>query len=91
MHGEKKGRGAKKKKGGDKVKKPKGASNNDSMPRIGDVVGSKAKPLDESNIGHKMLLKMGWKAGDSLAGNGTGIIEPITATIRSKRAGLGNV
>jgi hypothetical protein len=70
-------------------KKISGAPNKDTTPQIGDVVGGKAPALTaDSSIGHAMLLKMGWKPGDSL-GDGTGIVEPIQAVIRSKRGGLG--
>lgn len=74
-----------------KVQKKKvvGAPNKDNVPKMGDVVGGSAPPLNsDSSIGHAMLLKMGWKPGNSL-GDGTGIVEPITAVVRSKRGGLG--
>lgn len=70
-------------------KKVVGAPNKEHVPKMGDRVGGSAPPLNsDSSIGHAMLLKMGWKPGDSL-GDGTGIIEPITAVVRSKRGGLG--
>ena len=66
-----------------------GAPNKDTTPQIGDVVGGKAPAITaENSIGHQMLLKMGWKPGNSL-GDGTGIVEPIQAVVRSKRGGLG--
>lgn len=77
---------------GSKTQKKKnisGAPNNDTTPQVGDVVGGKAPAITaDSSIGHAMLLKMGWKPGDSL-GDGTGITEPIQAVVRSKRGGLG--
>lgn len=72
-----------------KTKKPKSDPDGNARPKIGDVVAQSAKPIDETNVGHKMLLKMGWKAGESLGETGTGIIDPIKAEIRSKRGGLG--
>ena len=73
-----------------KVQKKKGGyANQDNVPKMGDVVGGSAAPLNsETSIGHAMLLKMGWKQGESL-GDGSGIVEPITAIVRSKRGGLG--
>ena len=72
----------------DKIKQP-GAPNKGHVPKMGDIVGGSAPPLNsDSSIGHHMLLKMGWNPGDSL-GDGTGILEPIQAVVRSKRGGLG--
>lgn len=53
------------------------------------AVGSEARPLESSNLGHKMLAKMGWKVGDSLGANNNGIIDPIQAVVRQKNRGLG--
>jgi hypothetical protein len=35
------------------------------------------KPIESTNKGHKLLLKMGYKEGESLGKNNTGIITPI--------------
>ena len=36
------------------------------------------RPIAESNIGHKMLSKMGWKEGESLGNNRQdAITEPV--------------
>ncbi|XP_045215756.2 angiogenic factor with G patch and FHA domains 1-like isoform X1 [Mercenaria mercenaria] len=49
------------------------------------------RPISTGNIGHKMLQKMGWKEGDTLGKNNTGIQEPISVTLRaSQKAGLGS-
>lgn len=72
-----------------KTSKQRGVSNDAAKPRTGDVVGVRAKPLGEHNMGHKMMLAMGWKAGDALGAEANGTTEPIQVMIRSKRAGLG--
>ncbi|KAI9487147.1 MAG: hypothetical protein EXX96DRAFT_67691 [Benjaminiella poitrasii] len=43
---------------------------------------------DKSNKGMKMLMKMGFKKGNSL-GSGKGIVEPIKINMRSGRYGIG--
>jgi len=45
--------------------------------------------LNESNIGNKMLQKMGWKQGSGLGKSGSGIVDPIKVQQRAKGAGLG--
>jgi len=45
--------------------------------------------LDQSNIGNKMLQKMGWKQGSGLGKTGSGIVDPIKVQQRAKGAGLG--
>jgi hypothetical protein len=74
----------------------KGASNKGSpggmsaKPQVGTVVGQDAAPLDESNLGNKMLQKLGWKPGQSLGAAGSeGIVDPLTAVVRGRRTGLG--
>lgn len=53
------------------------------------VVGGKAPPLDNSNIGNQMLQGMGWVPGTGLGPQGGGIQDPVTAYVRPKRLGLG--
>ncbi|KAI8341840.1 hypothetical protein BC941DRAFT_414661 [Chlamydoabsidia padenii] len=55
----------------------------------GTVVAHNAAPITESNVGHRMLAAMGWKAGSGLGSNQEGITDPIEAVIRGKRRGLG--
>lgn len=63
-----------------------------NTPKIGSVVGQKAEPICTSNIGHKMLLKMGWKTGDSLGlSSEKGVVSAIDVVIRGKRSGLGTM
>ncbi|KAI8844413.1 hypothetical protein BJ741DRAFT_588398 [Chytriomyces cf. hyalinus JEL632] len=58
-----------KKDGGSKLKRPPGAPDDRAVPRPGDVVGDGAAPVGEDNLGHKMMLLMGWTPG---AGLGSG-------------------
>ena len=46
-------------------------------------------PIDDSNIGHKILQKLGWSKGQGLGTQNEGISEPLPLTIRKKRSGLG--
>lgn len=63
-----------------------------------DVLGQKHeapasvhRPIATSNIGHKLLQKMGWKEGESLGKTNTGLQEPISVTLRANQtAGLGS-
>ncbi|KAL2916217.1 squalene synthetase-like protein [Polyrhizophydium stewartii] len=68
-------------------------SGNDSaaVPEVGHVVGGHAKPIDASNVGHRMMLAMGWRPGQSLGTDGVGIVDPVAVTVRSKRGGLGGM
>uniref|UniRef100_A0A182J769 Uncharacterized protein n=1 Tax=Anopheles atroparvus TaxID=41427 RepID=A0A182J769_ANOAO len=47
-----------------------------------------ATAIKEENIGFKMLQKQGWSGG-ALGTNEDGILEPIAATMRKGKAGLG--
>lgn len=48
------------------------------------------KPMPTSNIGYKMLMKMGWQPGSGLGRDGKGIVEPIVGGIDpGVRIGLG--
>jgi hypothetical protein len=61
----------------------------DAKPRAGDVVGASAKPVGETNVGHRMMRLMGWSPGESLGSSKDGLAEPIQVTVRAKRVGLG--
>ncbi|KAJ3218235.1 hypothetical protein HDU67_006344 [Dinochytrium kinnereticum] len=75
-----------------KKNKPPGAPDDRAAPRPGTVVGEFAVPISKENVGHKMLLAMGWTPGATLgasqAGDGA-ISEPLSVTVRAKRRGLG--
>lgn len=45
--------------------------------------------LGESNMGFRLLEKMGWKGG-SLGVRGDGIVDPVEATMKKGRKGLGH-
>jgi GT2 family glycosyltransferase len=46
------------------------------------------RPIHENNIGHRLLLKLGWNGG-GLGANEQGIVEPIAVTVRKKGQALG--
>ncbi|KAJ1269876.1 hypothetical protein BS78_06G011600 [Paspalum vaginatum] len=45
--------------------------------------------LTASNVGFRLLQKMGWKSGKGLGKNEQGILEPIRADIRDAKLGVG--
>ncbi|XP_066195716.1 angiogenic factor with G patch and FHA domains 1 isoform X1 [Sylvia atricapilla] len=45
--------------------------------------------ISDSNKGHKMLEKMGWKKGEGLGKDGGGMKDPIQLELHQKHAGLG--
>jgi len=48
------------------------------------------QPLPESNVGHRLLLKMGWGgAGTGLGAHGDGRAEPVPTAAEPSRLGLG--
>ncbi|VDN98713.1 unnamed protein product [Rodentolepis nana] len=63
--------------------------------QIGDGLSSMGgasvlTPIDESNVGARLLTKMGWNKGEGLGREKGGIAEPISASMRlDHRAGLG--
>lgn len=55
----------------------------------GDVVGSHAPEIDASNVGRRLLEKLGWSKGQCLGVEGNkGISEPIVAKIKKTKSGL---
>jgi hypothetical protein len=68
-----------------------GAPNTAAQPKVGDVIGATAQPIEEGNRGRRMLQAMGWKEGESLGANDSGVKDPLQVTVRAKRAGLGGV
>ena len=64
-----------------------------SEPPIEAEEASTKKAIDDSNVGHKMLSKMGWKEGEGLGFSSSGVSAPIDPTQdghnANERAGLG--
>ena len=50
---------------------------------------STASQLDSSNIGHRMLERMGWVVGTGLGKQRNGMLEPVQAVARTKGLGVG--
>ncbi|XP_061476288.1 angiogenic factor with G patch and FHA domains 1 isoform X2 [Rhineura floridana] len=55
-----------------------------------DAPASVHVEISDSNKGHKMLEKMGWKKGEGLGKSGDGMKDPIKLQLRRKHAGLGS-
>ncbi|KAJ3221090.1 hypothetical protein HK099_003784 [Clydaea vesicula] len=51
---------------------------------------SQDKTIGVSNIGNRMLVKMGWNQGKGLGKEGEGIVEPVKAVIFKKGQGIGS-
>ena len=56
---------------------------------VTSVVGGSTSPIDETNVGNRMLQEMGWKPGNGLGRREDGIKEPVSARLRPRHAGLG--
>ncbi|XP_033019664.1 angiogenic factor with G patch and FHA domains 1 isoform X2 [Lacerta agilis] len=56
-----------------------------------DAPASVHVEISDSNKGHKMMEKMGWKKGDGLGKSGGGMKDPIKLQLHRKHAGLGSV
>ncbi|KAG7495259.1 angiogenic factor with G patch and FHA domains 1 isoform X2 [Solea senegalensis] len=54
-----------------------------------DAPASVHTEISEVNKGRKMLEKMGWKKGEGLGKEGTGMTNPIELKIRKSQSGLG--
>ncbi|XP_058169578.1 uncharacterized protein LOC131284734 [Anopheles ziemanni] len=66
----------------EQIKGKKANKNDDPMAEIHTKLG-------ESNMGFRLLEKMGWKGG-SLGVRGDGIVDPVEATMKAGRRGLGH-
>ncbi|CAD5228317.1 unnamed protein product [Bursaphelenchus xylophilus] len=61
-----------------------------SEANIAEEAAQKAiRPLDETNIGNKLLKNMGWQEGTGLGKAQQGIVNPIAAEQRVQGVGLG--
>uniref|UniRef100_A0A0M3JUW8 Putative rna binding protein (inferred by orthology to a S. mansoni protein) n=1 Tax=Anisakis simplex TaxID=6269 RepID=A0A0M3JUW8_ANISI len=70
---------------------PSGFTNEptDAQEAMDYAVTSQDVPIDETNIGNKLLKSMGWTEGKGIGKNNQGIVTPITAERRVEGAGLG--
>lgn len=50
---------------------------------------AREEPIDGSNVGNRLLKKMGWTEGEGLGKDGDGILDPVQAEIRNSKAGIG--
>lgn len=67
-----------------------GASGAAVSYRNGEVVGGAAPELGSENRGRAMLEKMGWSNGTALGAlNNKGILQPVSQTMKTNKAGLG--
>lgn len=54
-------------------------------------VAANANAIQEDNIGHRLLKKMGWKEGEGIGGTQAGITAPIQASgVKSDNRGVGS-
>jgi len=59
--------------------------------RSADITDYKENKLTETNLGFKMLQKMGWSEGEGLGTSREGVINPINhGAVNNSAAGLGN-
>jgi len=52
-------------------------------------VASMDRPIEETNIGYRLVLKMGWQTGTGLGRNAQGIVDPIKLDTAIGTLGLG--
>jgi hypothetical protein len=57
--------------------------------REGDVVGKAAPRLNGSNVGFRLLEKMGWSEGEVIGASTNGLEVPLVAVIKTTKLGLG--
>ncbi|XP_069079646.1 angiogenic factor with G patch and FHA domains 1 isoform X2 [Pleurodeles waltl] len=73
----------------DRARKRRRAVGSEGTFQRDDAPASVHIEINDTNKGHKMLKKMGWKKGEGLGKRGSGIKDPIQLLIRKKKAGLG--
>lgn len=72
----------------DKPSKHSVVKSQSARPTPGQVVGERSAPIQDDNVGNKMLQKMGWMPGTGLGRDSAGITQPIAAIVKTKRSGL---
>jgi len=77
-----------KKKGIPKKRLSKVAAANSTSLGGGFVVGGNAAPISSENIGNRLLRGMGWSGG-GLGVKKQGVEDPIQATVKNNRFGIG--
>lgn len=55
----------------------------------GAEVGWGADKIGADNIGHRLLSMMGWSEGMGVGASGAGMADPVNATIKTSKGGLG--
>ncbi|KAF8311322.1 uncharacterized protein EI90DRAFT_2954209 [Cantharellus anzutake] len=59
-------------------------------PKEGDIVGRKAEPIGESNVGFQLLQRMGWSQGERIGATGGSTI-PLPVVVKVSKLGLGTI
>lgn len=89
LQGPKKDRSKKTLEPGKSSKSSKGRALSMSMAS-GTAIGEDARPIEDNNVGNRMLRKLGWSPGQGLGTEKSGCVEPIKAVFKGNRSGLGN-
>jgi len=71
-------------------KRQEASSGSSAFEDMVSKAASVKKPIDDSNKGSKMLKAMGWKKGQGLGKDSSGITAPVNAEIHVRGAGLGS-
>ena len=58
-------------------------------PETGDSNGATSRKIEQSNVGHRMLVNMGWEPGTGLGFSRAGISEPVFLTSQTDKKGFG--
>ncbi|XP_074651280.1 angiogenic factor with G patch and FHA domains 1-like [Tubulanus polymorphus] len=75
----------------DKAAERRNTVGSDNPYQKSEAPASVHKAISQTNKGHKMLQKLGWKEGESLGKSQTGISEPVQVNMRvNQQAGLGS-
>ncbi|CAO1615841.1 unnamed protein product [Sympodiomycopsis kandeliae] len=82
--------GGKKGKGSGGAKSGGGQAGSFVAPnKDGAEVGFGADKIGSDNIGHRLLSAMGWSEGMGVGASGVGMSDPVNATIKTSKGGLG--